>query len=98
MFLSAPPLTRRVLSEEMSMLSTGSLWPNSDRKNLRLSVKKTLMVKSSSDTANSLPAKVPGRMIQSCVCSALIKPADRCGMCAEQLPNQKIVILIHVQF
>ena len=56
MFLSAAPLTRRVLSEEMSIDSTGSLWPYRDRKNLRVSVKKTLMVESSRDTANSLPA------------------------------------------
>ena len=56
MFLSAEPLTRRLLSEEMSMLSTGSLWPYRDKKNLRLSVKKTLMVESSKATASSLPA------------------------------------------
>ncbi len=95
-FLSAAPLTRRVLSDEMSMLSTGSLWPYSDRKNLRVSVKKTLMVKSSSDTANSLPATVPCKEIQSCVYSALIKPADLYGMYAEHLSSQKIEMVCMV--
>jgi hypothetical protein len=41
MFLSAEPLMSREESEEMSMLSTGSLCPYSDKKNFRLSMKCT---------------------------------------------------------
>ena len=40
-FLSAAPLMSRLESEEMSMLSTGSLCPYSDKKNFRLSRKCT---------------------------------------------------------
>lgn len=44
MFLSALPLTSSVESDEMSIDSTGSLWPYSDRKNLRLRVGDVLSV------------------------------------------------------
>jgi len=60
MFLSAEPDTSRVESEEMSKESTGSLWPYSDRKNLRLSAKKTCVGRQ-------------GALSVGCVCAASLQ-------------------------